>query len=401
MAIVRLKRNLDLRKQVDQEELLGILSACGTPLDRPVIEYALAHLSDDWFNLTTLGAALQINRRGALYGLPLDTWLKIMDSTYAFRNYAKIDVQIHRLSIPSHEKLDTILVLLVARRFHNRGLRVTFEPNGKGGSDLMVARDADRAYVEVKRENPQEHHRLQRTQQLGTKIIGTLLSRLKEWLVANGMRLEIRFPTLFSDQDAERTANRVEGLVRTARVNQEIALHSKGKPTFLLLPRTASFHYKNGSHMAHVTIEQAGKPVQLFAPENALVRCTFVTKPNLNALKKRIQKASQQLQLDLENDKLAHGLIVTEFLFREPKPAIDAITKRFWPARIEKFLGVTLISPGSTWAIPGAGINEDGMALLRYAGIDPEDETGQPQGPPAKEDMNGAGSDVTVFFTDQ
>lgn len=400
MDIVRLKRNLDVRKQLDREELLQILAACGVPLERAALEYSLAHLSDDWLALSTMGVSLRIDQRGGHYGLQLDTWVRIVDCIYAFRNHENIAVQIRRLSISSHEKADTILVLLVARRFHNRGFRVIFEPNGKGASDLMVASNSDRVYVEVKRENPQSHLRFQRMQQLGRKTIGSLQARLKKWLVANGMRLEIRFPTLFSDQHVEQIVHQVEVLVRTARLDQEMTLSGKGNPTFLLRPRSAGFRYKSGFHILHVTVPKAGQPIQILAPENALVRCTFVPRPNLQALKKRIHKASQQLRSDLEKDGMARGIIVAELLLREAEPAVEALAKRLWPGTLGGFIGVTVISPGSIWAIPRAGISEGDMALLRYAGIDSEDEASQLQDLSVEPDLNDPGTDVMVVLTD-
>ena len=83
----------------------------------------------------------------------------MIQSAYDFRNHKSVDIQIRRLRIASHEKLDTILVLLVAWRYHQRGFNVVFEPFGEGSTDLLISRDLYRLYAEIKRENPQEHRR--------------------------------------------------------------------------------------------------------------------------------------------------------------------------------------------------------------------------------------------------
>lgn len=86
-------------------------------------------------------------------------WAELAGAIFNMRDVVGIAEQIRRLSVPSHEALDTGLVVRVAGRYVSRGFTVRFEPNGEGCSDLLVENSELRSYVEIKRENEQAHRR--------------------------------------------------------------------------------------------------------------------------------------------------------------------------------------------------------------------------------------------------
>lgn len=304
---------------------------------------------------------------GSVHAIQLPIWAQILQILYDLRNVKNIQEQIRRLRLRSHEKIDTILVFLVAGRYHRRDFGITFEPNGRASSDLLVRHDSYRIYIEVKRENRQEHNRQRRMQSLGGEISDRVATHLKQWLKQNELRIEIKLSKLFGDGHVGQVVQEVEAKVKAASVGTEEPLASVTGSKMLLLSRSEAFHYAKGFHTGVVRIEKPGAPVPAFAPTSMPVRCTFDSHPNLDALGQRIREAGRQLSKDLNNDIRADGLVVLEC--SGGNEACGAVQKRFWSRLPPRCLGVTLISnPG--FVIPRSDLKTKQMELLEIAGID-------------------------------
>src|SRR5438876_7265171 len=110
-----LTRNFDVRSSEDRQELLRILASTGTYIEESAIEFAIAQLTDDWFGLKTLDICpLVITKSGSFGAIHIFEWATLLRYLYEFRNHKRIEDQIRRLRLSSHEKIDTILVILVA-----------------------------------------------------------------------------------------------------------------------------------------------------------------------------------------------------------------------------------------------------------------------------------------------
>jgi hypothetical protein len=128
----------------------------------------------------------------------LRDWAELAGAIFNMRDVVGIAEQIRRLSVPSHEALDTGLVVRVAGRYVSRGFTVRFEPNGEGCSDLLVENSELRSYVEIKRENEQAHRRWEGIHRSSQGVLGYLEPRLRDWLENHELRVEIRLSRLFS-----------------------------------------------------------------------------------------------------------------------------------------------------------------------------------------------------------
>ena len=267
-----LKRNLNLRVMEDRQELLDSLESNQIKLDSLVLDYALKHLSDEWLQLLIVDAcSVRISHKGQ-HALPLSVWLNLIQCLFEFRNHTGIEEQIRRLNIPSHERLDTLLVIVVAGRYHQRGIQVIFEPNGRRSTDLLIVKPPHRVYVEVKRENFMEHDRQQRTQAIAGILTQRLDNDLRDSLVAADSRIEIRLSRRrCSDQYLEKVIREVKEKIGTMQHGEERELNSLEGCKLVFLKRKAALFYEKGMIIAHVKIEQPGTPVLAFAPESALV----------------------------------------------------------------------------------------------------------------------------------
>ena len=284
MAI--LSRNLDLRLAEDRKDLFERLPAARIGLDPAALQYALTVLSDDWFELAAAGlelCSLRTSTKGS-EAITLLVWASVIQSVYEFRGYARFEKVARRLKTSSHEKLDTVLVLQVARRYHQRGFGVSFEPFGEATTDLLVERHQDRLYLEIKRENPNVHRRFLRMQEVTGIINGKLDEALRDWLRGKGLRLEIKLSSLFSNPHANKIAEEIRTDVSQKAVGEETELRSHKGSKMVLLPRDAAFFYKEGLRAGIVRIEVAGQPVPRLAPSSSLVRTTFEFEMNLTAL---------------------------------------------------------------------------------------------------------------------
>jgi hypothetical protein len=249
----------------------------------------------------------------------------------------------------------------VAQRYHQRGFDIIFEPFGDGSTDLLISRDLLHLYVEIKRENPQVHRRVNRRGEIGTTISGKVAETLKDWLQDSELRMEIKLSKLFADSHIPQVMNEI--CEKAARVD------SVRGSTMIVLPQAAEFHYQKGLHTGIILVP-ADKPIQLFAPTSALVRCTFNLKPNLTALGERIREAGKQLRRDLNRDARANGLVVLECMFGEEE-IIKAIQERFWSRLPERCLGVSLFSIRQAWIIPRSNLPAELTEILGYAALNP------------------------------
>jgi len=294
----------------------------------------------------------------------------VIQGVHDFRHHKNFDTQIHRLRIPSHEKLDTALVLLVARRYLQRGFSVVFEPFGEGSTDLLISCQTYRLYIEIKRENPREHRRLLRMQEIGNLVNGGVDVALRDWLQQHELRLEVRISKLFSNPHAQTFVEEICASAMRIAVGVETELGSVSGSKLIVLPKAAEFFYRKGLHAGVVRVEVAGTPVPIFAPASSPIRCTFGLESNLKALGKRIREAGKQLARDLKRDAQASGFVVLECMFGGEEQVVDAIQKRFWSRLPERSWGVTLVSPRN-WVIPRSDLSAAQVELLSYAAIDP------------------------------
>ncbi len=364
-----LKRNLDIRQNDDRNELLSVLALAGIDISEAAIDFALASLTDDWFILNTLDTCTLLTTKSeSRHGIHISEWARTLQCLYEFRNYENIQEQIRRLCIAAHEKLDTILVFSIARRYRRRNFEVTFDPNGHASVDLLVCRHPYRFYIEVKRENLYEHRRQKRMLSVGGTISDRVGADLKNWLVENDARVEIRLSKLFSDAHIEKVIREVEAKARNRNVGTEKQLASVPGSTMAVLQRSSSFFYEKGVHTGVVRVERAGKPVQVFAPESIPVRCTFDARPNLQSLGKRLALASKQLRRDLGGDPAADGFIVLESLLATAE-VCEAIRCRFWQRLPERCWGIALISNPS-YVFPRVDLRTEQIEVLGYAAID-------------------------------
>lgn len=362
-------RELDLANPDHRDSLLARLHEMGVQSDPAALSYSLSILSDDWRRLPE---GLEIcslkvgTKRSEGIGLPV--WLAVMQSVYDFRSHPRFDQLVHRLRLPSHEKLDTVLVLQVARRYHARGFEITFEPFDHATTDLLVQRELCRLYIEIKRENPTEHRRFVRVHEIGNIITGTLDQVLRPWFRERHVRLEVSIPKLFSDAYAKRFAEEICTAAPTLVLAAETHLQSAPQAKVIILPEDAEFLYRKGIHMGFVRVE-ADHPVPIFAPASSPIRCTFALKPKLDALGERIRHAGKQLKRDLQRDKGANGFVVLESWLAE-KETVDAIQHRFWQRLPAGCLGVVLISP-TGWIIPHPSLQPEAIEVLKYAATEP------------------------------
>src|SRR5690348_3802437 len=114
-----------LRDAAAVQDLLKLAGENGVTLNREAIEYACHALSDEWLTLVDAGwpnciCTLSMSPGRGNIGLSLPQWMEIVDRLYLLRNTDGIAEQVRRLGIPSHERLDTALVIVVAGRSEER-----------------------------------------------------------------------------------------------------------------------------------------------------------------------------------------------------------------------------------------------------------------------------------------
>jgi len=141
---------------------------------------------------------VDVKREKGEVGLSLTQWAELVESLYRLRDNPGINEQVRRLCFASHERLDTALVVVVAGRYKTRAWEVAFEANGSGCSDLRVSNEDRQFYVEVKRENIQDHDRYNTFSANASAVVEGLFSVLGEWLDRNNLRVEVKLSRGFS-----------------------------------------------------------------------------------------------------------------------------------------------------------------------------------------------------------
>jgi hypothetical protein len=232
---------------------------------------------------------------------------------------------------------------------------------------LRIERE-DRFYVEVKRENQQEHNRAASLNRCSSEIIGEVEPKIGDWLEQKDLRLEVKFARAFSSSVVSLIGEQILRQATSSQVvGQEVMLTAMSGTSYVLLQRQDPPHFK-GIRTGLIRVKQAGKPVQV-SPENMSVSVVFDLKPNLNALKARIQKASRQLKNDSKLDPTATGFFALEVshgIF-----AKDAILSRFFSSLPGNCLGIVLISD-SSFLIPVLNLphnTADVMAIAAKASV--------------------------------
>ena len=114
---------------------------------------------------------------------------------------------------------------------------MSFEPNGEGCSDLLVESSSFRSYVEIKRQNKEEHKRLSSAQGLSNEVLGCL-EPLYPWLQGNELRLEVKFSMLLSSSVVPAILAEIERQVRHAVIRTELPISSvPGEGRYIVLPK--------------------------------------------------------------------------------------------------------------------------------------------------------------------
>jgi hypothetical protein len=166
------------------------------------------------------------------------------------RNVVGVGEQIRRLNLRSHEVLDTAFAVRIAGRYVNSGYTVRFEPNGNGCSDLLIENGVFRSYVEIKRENEQEHDRWQRINKITQAVLGDLEPRIRSWLEDRELRLEVKFSRLFSDATVHAIGEEIDRRVPTLNICDEQLLNTVPQSRYMVLPRLHEPFYEKGVHTA-------------------------------------------------------------------------------------------------------------------------------------------------------
>jgi hypothetical protein len=334
---------LFLRNKADVDVLLNVAADHGLAMTRDAVECAREMLSDDWLTLFAMSrnciCDLSIGKSGSV-GYSLPQWAEVAESLYALRSAEGITEQARRLRVPAHERLDTAFAVTVAGRYKSRGWGVTFEPNGKGCSDLQLAQESRNFYVEVKRENTQEHVRSNNFHSNANAILSALPPALSEWLDKNDCRIQVKFPRGLSHSLVTRICNELSANVPHAPIGVVRSLTLPRGSEFVLLHRDSDQHYRMG-FVGRIMLK-AGVPVQLNDPRNTPVQIGFDWPPNLSAIRALIKKANRQLQNDATLSSGTTGFIVMQA--RGGEQLAMAIEQRFLRNFPPCCSGVTLVS---------------------------------------------------------
>jgi hypothetical protein len=365
---------LFLRNKADVDGLLNVVGDHGLAMTREAVEYARDILSDDWLILFAIGqnciCNLSIGKSGTV-GLALPQWAEVVESLYALRGAEGIAEQARRLRVPAHERLDTAFAVTVAGRYKYKSWSVAFEPNGKGCSDLQLVQENKTFYVEVKRENIQDHVRANNFRANATAILNALLPSLSEWLEKNDCRIQVKFPRGLSQTLVVRICNELSAKVPHAPIGVVQSLTLPQGSEFVLLRRDSEQHYKMG-FIGRIMMK-AGVPVQADDPRNSPVQIGFDWPTNLSAIRALLKKANQQLQNDAALSSGAAGFIVMQS--RGGEQLGKVIEERFLRNFPLCCLGVTLVSEfpfDNAQIVYRDGVDAKTLEVMSYAGMFPD-----------------------------
>jgi hypothetical protein len=364
---------LYLHEQADTEMLLKIAGENGVALTREAIKFACEKLSSEWLTLVPAGGPICIcslsmshEKKGSV-GLSLPQWAEIVESLYWLRDNHGINEQVRRLSVSSHERLDTALVVVIAGRYKARAWEVAFEANGRGCSDLKVSDEDRQFYVEVKRENIQDHNRHKTFSANAHAVVEGLFSALGEWLDRNNLRVEVKLSRGFSSSFVAKICSELGAKVPDAPLHLEQTISILPDSKFVVQRREDDPHFKKGFIVGRVTIKEAGVPVQIH-PRNMPVKIVFEWSPNIAAIARLIRGAKRQLSNDAVADPAAKGFIVIQAAGGVQLGS--TLEKRLLHNLPRCCLGVVLLPemPGESGQIVfQAGVNDSTLAAMTYA----------------------------------
>lgn len=154
----------------------------------------------------------------------------------------------------------------------------------------------------------------------------------------------------------------MEDQVRSLEICKEQRLRRIIDSRYILLSRRGELFYKRGVHTGTIRVKSPGTPVQVL-PENMPILVVFDWMPNLVALKRRIQKAGQQLKNDSAKDPDAQGFFVIEGSHAE---AAKAKIVECFSQLPTNCLGVALLSSPS-YVIPRSDVSSDVTKIMAIA----------------------------------
>jgi hypothetical protein len=356
-------QKLDLRVDADRSTMLDVLAKRRIRLNSDVLRFASSKLSEDWLVLSPLDIFSIRTSRTGKFGIGVEVWAQLVQAIYDMRAVPGIDEQIRRLCIPSHEALDTCLLLQVAGRYARVGLSVRFEPNGKGCSDLLIQNESCRFYVEVKRENEQDHKRFMSIKRCSDEILGKLDPQMRTWLEERNLRLEVKFSRAFSSGSVVAITDEIVRQVGLCVIGKECVISAMRGASYVLLRCQHPPFFQKGIRKGIIRVKQAGTPVQI-SPENMPVLVVFDWTLNLSALKARIQNASRQLKNDAARDPGTLGFFVMQVSHGEA--AKEAITGRYFSSLPRNCVGIVLLADLS-FLIPVSGLSSNVAAIMTVA----------------------------------
>jgi hypothetical protein len=356
-------RKLDLRVALDRAELSDHLRAQRIRLEPDAISFAASKLNESWLTAWASSVfSIQTSKTGTS-GVFLSTWADTVRAIFEMRDLAGIEEQIRRLNIPSHEALDTDLVLRVAGRYHRSGFNIVFEANGKGCSDLLIEGHGFRSYAEVKRENLLDHKHQANVKRASLAFLAGAEPEIRSWLEDRELRMELKFSRSFSPSIVSTVIEELRSHLYTVGVLNEQPLNSVPGSRYIVLPCQSAPFFRKGMHTGHIIVKEPGTPVPV-APQNMPILVVFDWLPNLKALKKRLKKASMQMRGDASMDPGAQGFIVLEMSHGEL--AKDAIVEHF-SLLPTNCLGVVLLSD-SSYLVPRSDLSAESAKALMVAG---------------------------------
>jgi|SRR5271165_3355974 len=117
---------LYLHGEADTETLLKIALGNRIALTSEAVKYSCEKLDREWVTLVPVGGpncicslSMSSEKKGSV-GLSLPQWAEIVESLYRLRENQGIHEQVRRLCVPSHERLDTALVIVIVGRYKAR-----------------------------------------------------------------------------------------------------------------------------------------------------------------------------------------------------------------------------------------------------------------------------------------
>jgi hypothetical protein len=334
--------SINIKNEKDRRQIADLLARAGVLNGVAVLSFACDHLTDDWLTVWDEQNVRLNCRANADEVMDIKVWAEVLWALFQLRNESNITEQIRRLNLLSLEKVNNAITFLIASRYIFRGYTVRLEPNGPAGSDLLIEGNGFRVYAEIKNENAQQvHPRQVNWHRRALRIIERLRAEHSKSLRDRGLRLEIRFGGLFSDETIPRILEEIGHIISTAETGVKTEIPSVNGSVCHFLPGDVPF-----TPLAGKSIFFSGRteltpngPVQV---ANLDVIATLPMPPNLHAVKGRIKDALRQLAKERRLDPASGCMIVLLVLDADYVSA--AIQKRMMTTFPRELLGVVVIS---------------------------------------------------------